>query len=426
MAGSGVKAENILPVLTVIMIGGWWVPWPEFINVLLTAGVVILSIFIGRTSVRSGLLTNRPFLLGMLLFFAWLLISVALSSDKSAAFRALDPRLPLLYFPISIGLLSIDKKEKDQCWQWMAYVITIVCAACMIYSVYRAVQFHDTAYLYNDAFSQLTGQQSIYLSLLVNFSIYITASHLFLHDQPRNQSLLNAFCLVLLFASSFLLASRTLMIILYVATLVFLLYYVVARKKYLEGLSLFMALGLGLFLATRFFPSTFNRFRELAYAEYRYENNGPESHYNMEVTADQWNGANLRKALWQCGWDCFRQSPLTGVTLGDKKTRLMSVYEQRKFQFALRTERNVHNNYLDILLGTGLVGLILFLVSWLLIPAWMLRKEKDWLALLMLCTLSIAMVTENYFDRSLGGMIVGFFVPFLLTGTRISTIQRTR
>ena len=193
MAGSGIKAEKILPVLIVIMIGGWWVPWPGFINVLLTAAVVVLSVFIGRTSVRPGLLTSRPFLLGMLLFFAWLLVSVAFSSDKSAAFRALDPRLPLLYFPISIGLLSIDKKRKDQCLQWMAYVITIVCAACMIYSVYRAVQFHDTAYLYNDAFSQLTGQQSIYLSLLVNFSIYITVSHLFLHDQNRNQSLLNAF-----------------------------------------------------------------------------------------------------------------------------------------------------------------------------------------------------------------------------------------
>jgi hypothetical protein len=30
-------------------------------------------------------------------------------------------------------------------------------------------------------------------------------------------------------------------------------------------------------------------------------------------------------------------------------------------------------------------------------------------------TFAIAMTTENYFDRSLGGMLFGFFIPFLLT-----------
>ena len=33
---------------------------------------------------------------------------------------------------------------------------------------------------------------------------------------------------------------------------------------------------------------------------------GKESHYNMEVTADQWNGANLRMAAWRCGWKAAR------------------------------------------------------------------------------------------------------------------------
>jgi O-antigen ligase len=233
-------------------------------------------------------------------------------------------------------------------------------------------------------------------------------------------------CLLLLFTCSFLLASRTLMLVLYLSTLFFLIYLIIHRKKYLEGMVMIIGLSLGLFFAFKFFPSTFNRFRELAYSQFRYDNNGPESHYNMEVTADQWNGANLRKALWQCGWQCFLEKPLTGVTIGDKQARLNSIYEEKNFQFALKTHRNVHNNYLDILLGTGLIGLLLFLVSWIFGPAWTFLKEKDWLALLMLGTIAIAMITENYFDRSLGGMMVAFFIPFLLTASGTSTSQRTK
>ncbi|MEJ0102978.1 MAG: hypothetical protein WDO19_10645 [Bacteroidota bacterium] len=40
--------------------------------------------------------------------------------------------------------------------------------------------------------------------------------------------------------------------------------------------------------------------------------------------------------------------------------------------------------------------------------------DKDYLSLLIIITFAIAMITEVYFDRSLGGMLFGFFIPFLL------------
>jgi len=40
--------------------------------------------------------------------------------------------------------------------------------------------------------------------------------------------------------------------------------------------------------------------------------------------------------------------------------------------------------------------------------------NKDYLAILILITFAAAMVTEVYFDRSLGGILFGFFVPFLM------------
>jgi len=171
-------------------------------------------------------------------------------------------------------------------------------------------------------------------------------------------------------------------------------------------------------LIFKFFPKTLNRFKELTYTEFDYKSMGKESHYNMEVTKDQWNGLNFRLAAWQCGWELFLTHPIKGVNIGDKKDVLMEKYREKDFQFALQTNKNVHNNYLDILYSMGIIGLALFLVGWIILPLFYARRYGDWLSILIILTFASAWVTEIYFDRSLGGMLTGFFIPFLLTDKR--------
>ena len=222
------------------------------------------------------------------------------------------------------------------------------------------------------------------------------------------------FAVTFLFAISYLLASRNLMIVLYMFTFGFALYYIF-KKNYLKGATLILGLALGVFVIFKFFPKTINRYKELAYTQFDYKSMGEESHYNMEVTKDQWNGANFRIAAWRCGWELFLSSPLKGVDIGDKKDVLMDKYREKDFQFALKTQKNVHNNYLDILYSMGLIGLSLFLVGWVILPLIYANRYKDWLSVFILLTFAIAWITEIYFDRSLGGMLTGFFIPFLLT-----------
>jgi O-antigen ligase len=120
-------------------------------------------------------------------------------------------------------------------------------------------------------------------------------------------------------------------------------------------------------------------------------------------------------AAWRCGWQLFIQHPIIGVGIGDKKTELFKVYEQKQFYFAIRTNKNVHNNYLDILYSTGLIGLILFIAGWIILPLCIAFKEGDGLAILVIVTFAAAWITEIYFDRNLGGMLTGFIIPLLLS-----------
>jgi len=284
---------------------------------------------------------------------------------------------------------------------------------CLCWSLRRSEFLKKPEFLYSDSFTEILKQQSIYISLLVNLSIYVLAYHI-LYKRSRYKGWM-IFTVIFLFVISYLLASRNLMLVLYLVTLVFALYYIFKKKKYFEGVTLLLGLLLGAFVIFRFFPKTLNRYKELAYTQFDYKNMGKESHYNMEVTKDQWNGANFRMAAWRCGWELFLSSPLKGVDIGDKRDVLMDKYREKDFQFALKTQKNVHNNYLDILYSMGLIGLSCFLIGWLILPLIHAKRHKDWLSIVFILTFAIAWVTEIYFDRSLGGMLTGFFIPFLLT-----------
>lgn len=351
----------------------------------------------------------------MSLFTAWLFLSVFLSSDKRDAFRALDPRLPLIYFPLSIGLIQIRKEIFIKAVTGIAIITTFFSLVCLTYGIYRSLTLHSSAYLYNDSLSfPITDQQSIYISILVNISIYIFTWLIFYNPTAKLKGLM-IIAIMFLFVISFLLASRNMMLVLYISTIGFALYFVFKRKKYLEGATLILGLFIGIFVVYKLFPKTFNRFKEIEYTKFDYQQTGPESHYNMDLSADQWNGFNTRLAIWQCGWELFKQSPIIGVHLGEKQSKLMDIYRSKNFEMAIRTKKTMHNNYLDILAGLGVIGLLIFLVSWLILPIRIFWKKREGLALLIILTFAIGMITDVYFDRSLGGMLFGFFIPFLLS-----------
>jgi len=229
-----------------------------------------------------------------------------------------------------------------------------------------------------------------------------------------------------LFTISYFLASRVMIVTMFSSILAFAFYNIVLKKKYLTGITLVLGLGVGIFLIFKFFPKTVNRFKELAFTQFNYESMGTESHYNMEVTAQQWNGVNFRIAVWQCGWELFLAHPVKGVDIGDKKDALMDKYREKNFQFALQTGKNVHSNYLDILFSMGIIGFGLFMIGWIILPLIYAKQDNDWLSILMILIFAAAWISEIYFDRSLGGMLTGFFIPFLLTDKKKTAYRADR
>jgi O-antigen ligase len=407
--------EKILYSLILLFFVTFYMPsWTQTANGVVIGLMVLYSFFFSSWKERWQLFKERKYIVSMIVFFGLVLISLFTSENLDRGFRNLDTRLALLYLPLSIGLINIRKEFRDKVLLGFAVITTLVGMVCVAWSIHRTITFDRLDYLYNDSLTLLIERQSIYVSLLVTLSIFFFAYHLFYVAMPSGQKTLIGFATIFLFAFSYLLASRNLMIVLYGTTLIFAFYYILKNKKYLEGVTLVMGLLIGVFLTFKFFPQTLNRFKELTYTNFDYQSRGKESHFNVEVTKDQWNGANFRLAAWSCGLELFKRNPVFGVGLGDKRDELYKMYEEKQFYFARKEGKNVHSNYIDILYSMGIIGFAAFLLAWVVLPLLRAWSFRDGLAFLVIGTFAIAMITEIYFDRTIGGLTAAFFIPFLL------------
>ncbi|RYG02536.1 MAG: O-antigen ligase domain-containing protein, partial [Chitinophagaceae bacterium] len=146
-----------------------------------------------------------------------------------------------------------------------------------------------------------------------------------------------------------------------------------------------------------------------------------ESHYNGELTAEQWNGLNIRLAIWTCGMEVIKANPLIGAGLGDKEKALTDEYKKKDFRFGIRTNKNMHSNYLDLFASMGLIGFGLFVIGFLILP----MRGIEILGALILIDFMLSFFTETYIDRSMGCVMFGFWVSLLLSFRKTQVLSST-
>ncbi|MDP4147908.1 MAG: O-antigen ligase family protein [Bacteroidota bacterium] len=411
------KSFTVREKILYFLMAGWFItlflPDMPVLNNIVTGAVLLHSFFYNTLAEKWQYLRQRREIGFMLLFYVLHIVSTFFSLNKQEGVRMLVLRLPLLIFPLSLGLLFIRQEVKDRALLMFGLVTALMALACLANAYTRYRGSHDASNFYDDNLTLAIRRQSIYIALLVNLALFSLAYLLqrtsFTLEYPRVAWAGILFLLVF----HFMLASRISIIILYSSLLIYAAWDIVSKRKYRQGAILLLGLLVCVMLLINVFPKTLNRFKELQYTGYSYTGHGIESHYNMTVTADQWNGANIRLAVWRCGWDLAKRHWLAGVQLGDKQDRLMDVYRARRFDFALLTVRNMHNTYLDVLSCFGIIGLLLFLGGWLIFPVWNCHRAGDGLGLVMALAFAVSMVTESYFDRSIGCLLAGFFFCFI-------------
>ncbi len=380
------------------------------INSICIGLLFVYSLFMNPFSEKWELFKKRRAVQLMLLFFLLHVISTLFSSNKAEALDLLGRRMALLLFPFSIGLIMISDVLRKRIMLSFAVITTIAAVYCLALASHHYTLSGFNGHLYSNDLSQYVDKQSIYFATMVNIAMLCYA-HALLHGRyPAIVRVLMYTAILLLSAVLFLLASRMAMLAFGVCAFILVGYIMVKHRKWLAGISIILVFTAEFFLLSDAFPKATNRFEELQYTQYNFASNGHESNYNSDVTPDQWNGVNIRLAVWNCGWQLAKQHFIAGSNLGDKMDNLLQVYKYNHFNFGYESRRNLHNTYLDVLVTFGISGLAIFLLGYLVMPLINNIKTNDLFSCFVLLLIGWQLVTESYLDRSIGCILLCFFV----------------
>lgn len=384
-----------------------FLPEMPVINNTFIIAVVLHSCFYNTFGEKARLLRARKDIVCMILFYLLHIVSAFFSVNREEAMVMLIRRLPLLIFPLCIGLLYIREELKDRILLSYCFFTTVAAVTCAIFAWYEYQQSGDASYLFSDRLTRAIGRESVYIGMVVNLAlftyVYLLQKQSFAIEYKGLVYLSIAFLLVF----HYMLASHIAIITLYAGFLIFAAWYGLKARRYLKGGILVGLLLVAAFLVIKFFPRTMESFQELDHTSYVYSNPGAAP--NTSPAGDAWNGTNIRLAVWQCGWELVKAHWLTGVPLGDKQDKLVEIYKQRQFNYAVESRRNMHNTYLDVLCNLGVAGLCVFLLGYLIFPLAGCYRTRDGLGLFIILSFAIAMVPETWLDRSVGCIMLGFF-----------------
>ncbi|MFN7604055.1 MAG: O-antigen ligase family protein [Bacteroidota bacterium] len=127
----------------------------------------------------------------------------------------------------------------------------------------------------------------------------------------------------------------------------------------------------------------------------------------------------MRRAIWVCAIDVIKNDLWLGVGTGDGQDALQESYLNRNFVLAGKYNRfNAHNQYLQVAINFGLIGLL----SWLGVLIWLLyHQRRNWLLLTLITIFLFSMLTESMLETNKGVLTFSFLTVMANWRFRSST-----
>lgn len=351
--------------------------------------------------------TRKPLVL--LIPFVFSLIALYYSTDIQSGIFSLQKNLSFVVFPL-IFLLnpSISESRFNKILQVFVHLIFIISIICFFNSVRLIVEHGgiidqarllDREYYFytNTSLSGAIGMNPIYLSMYVNFALFIQIYFFF--KEPPTGIQLGCFFIMTIFL--FLLSS-----LINVFIFIVLLLYLLINKKVFNKLSRKQLLYISLiFLICSLFLSRplLNRIQNSNYFEYEME----QGHIGY------WNGVTLRMAIWESSLERILDNWIIGYGTGSEQIALNSAYDSKNFKIGQLLSYNAHNQWLAYSLRFGVIMTIFVFFSILYFPIKM-RGSRNYLLYLFIVIILLNSMTEVIFSTQKGIVFFSFFYSLLL------------
>jgi O-antigen ligase len=373
-------------------------PFYHSFSSVLTIAILFLWLLLGGYKNIFTALKNKIVFL-LILTFIIPLVSVLYSHNIEEGLFSIQKTLSLLIFPLVLFTTKLNKKTTQSIIYSFAISCSVASIACFLYAIGRNYSTNSFAIIIPDLFGttmsdQLLGISHVYLSLYVSFTIIIFSYFLIAKEKHNYNSILVIILIAFLLFFLFLLGGKMSIIALFILALISCIALVIKTKRWFVGI-LFFILPVSIFFLT---------IRNSQYAKDRFS--ALFNSTNYEIGNNSWNSIGSRVSILKCTIDNFKKNPIIGTGVGDVQDDLDECTNGLEFTSLKRM--NPHNQYLQYILGVGVIGMAVFLVS-LIYPFLIAYRDKNKLYMYFIFLCSLCFLTESLLERQHGVMFFAFF-----------------
>lgn len=338
------------------------------------------------------------------LYFLMIFLSAIFSNDLKTGFVLVDKSLFFLLLPYLLVSLS-DHISIYKVLKVFAISTFLSTLSLIFYSGFKALSNADINYLFFHEFTKLFDQHPVYYSTFQALSIFIITKYFPPTIKRKFLSLIMISCLLL---GIFLSASKVVILIFTMLYIIQLMALIGQKKIRPIIVSLFIITVLSLL----FIPSIKIRFLD----GFSFDLNFIPS--NDVAIAKVFNyddkhlisDLEIRYIFNSIGVYHFMSDGkfLFGYGVGDVQDYLDMYYMQYGLAPNWFEGYNIHNQYLQVLLSTGLLGLLYFL-AYLSYLCYLALKYKNHLHLMFIIILLFIFLSESVLMRNKGIILFVFF-----------------
>ncbi len=358
----------------------------------------ILTAVLGGTWILLGyyknlreVFQNRYFLLFALLF---LLPFISLFYSDNMDFSLLEKRSFLLIYPLIFFSSRIEAPT-------LILILRSFIFSCTAAAIYALIMTINSGEVLGTEMTRVhIGITHVYFGWYLTFSIMM-AGYLLINNLRFNIFSL-ILSLVLLFQLFFLFAlgSKMAIISLFLLAGIICVRFVIKTRRWKLGAAILLIPAFIFLVTIKSFDVVYYRFYDLFNAE------------NYFVGDNAWNSIGVRVSIFKCISETITHSPFIGSGIGDVQNDLDRCY--LGLELPSVAGMNAHNQFLQFVMGTGLVSLIIFLAMFVACAKKSLREKNRpyffFLFLFLFCSL-----TESLLERQHGNMFFAFFNSLLFT-----------
>jgi len=359
----------------------------------------------------NQLLSPGTLLLQTVFFIA--LIGLTYTYYSADALTDITRKLVVLLFPLFFALTSLNlNKYSDHFLKFF----TLVCIATVTYLYIHAFTiigyFHMpvraiiSANFINHNFSAPIQMHATFFSLQVAIALFYLVLQFF-KKQVAVAKLLYFFAAILLFAGLVQLGSKSVLIAVLIGLNIIVPYFLLSANKRLKYILVSGAVSILLFIGA------------LSTADFRTRYVTDLKNDLSVAKVNETTDARLPR--WTSAMPLIAKSPLVGYGTGSELNVLGDQFYKQRLYNAYLNKLNAHNQYLSFLISSGVIGLVVYLVTLF----WGFRiafRQKDATFFFFMLLIAIVSFSESLLNAEKGVFFYSLFFSFFVFSGQYQSI----